>query len=62
MNKAEKILEYIHKMAHTHGITYEEAEQLQITQEYIKNVEGDYEEMEINIVSGCNSADVQHTG
>ena len=62
MTKAEKILEYIHKMANAHGITYEEAEKLQITQEYIKNVEGDYEEMEINIVSGCNAASVKHTG
>lgn len=51
MTKAEKILEFIHKIATKHDISYEEAEQLAITREFIKNVEEDNinEKMEGNI-------------
>lgn len=43
MNKAEKILEYVHKIAAQQNISYEDAEQLAITREFIKNVEDDCE-------------------
>lgn len=43
MTKAERILEYIHKMAQNHNIDYESALDLAIVQSYINYVEHDEE-------------------
>jgi len=45
MTKAERILQYIHKIAQKHGIDYQTAEKLCIVQEYIKYVNNDDEIM-----------------
>ena len=41
MTKAQRILDFVHKIANKEHITYEQAEQLAITKEFIKMVEGD---------------------
>ena len=43
MSKAERILDFVHKIANKQGITYEQAEELAITQEFIKQVNGESE-------------------
>lgn len=43
MTKAERILEFIHKIAAKHGITYEQAEQLAMTREFIRYIEQEQE-------------------
>lgn len=43
MTKAERILQYIHKIAQKQSIDYESALDLVIVQEYIKYVEHDEE-------------------
>ena len=41
MTKAERIEDFVHKIANKEHITYEQAEQLAITKEFIKMVEGE---------------------
>ena len=41
MEKAERIKDFVHKIANKEHITYEQAEQLAITREFIKMVEGE---------------------
>lgn len=41
MTKAQRILDFVHKIANKEHITYEQAEQLAITKEFIKMVEGE---------------------
>ena len=41
MTKAQRILDFVHKIANKEHITYEQAERLAITKEFIKMVEGD---------------------
>ena len=41
MTKAERIKDFVHKIATKEHITYEQAEQLAITREFIKMVEGE---------------------
>lgn len=43
MNKAERILEFIKKISEKENISYEAAEQLAITREFIKYIENDNE-------------------
>ena len=43
MNSAEKIINYIHKLANKHKLSYEEAEKLAIAREYIKNAKDDFD-------------------
>lgn len=41
MEKQERIKDFVHKIANKEHISYEQAEQLAITKEFIKMVEGD---------------------
>lgn len=41
MNKEDRIKEYVHKIANKEHITEEQAEQLAVTKEFVKMVEGE---------------------
>lgn len=51
MNKEEKIQAYIEKISRKHGLSLEDARNLEMVKEYIKNVEGDYEQVESDSIS-----------
>ena len=58
MTKAEKIEQFISKMATAKHRTKEKIQNLAITHEYIRNVEDDYEKIE-NIFN-CNNVNTVH--
>lgn len=56
MTKAQRIQEYIHKIANKHGLTYEQAEELEMTREYIRYVT---QENEIDVLPRLTTTNIK---